>query len=91
MIHTATDERIKAAFEIEGRSPEEISQDEGFSVMSVKAKLMQVSTTYRKLCKVEPEEEDRLNFSNEELIEMNQIMLETARCAELPDGQPDWK
>lgn len=88
---TAVDERIKALYEREKLSVEEISQEEGFSPIAVKAKLMQVSTVYRKACGKEPEKQDDLNFTDAELREVNQIIMDTARAAETPDGAVDWK
>ena len=88
---TAVDERIKSLYENEGLSPDFIAQEEGFSVVAVKAKLMQVSSVYRKDCKYESATNDELNFSDSELREVNQIILDTARAAETSDGLPDWK
>lgn len=89
---TAIDERIKTLFEQEGLSPEVIATEERLSPVAVKAKLMQISTVYRKACNAEPlETEDGLNFTNGELREANELILETMRCAETPDGCIDWK
>jgi hypothetical protein len=88
---SATDERIKALYENENLSVEQISQEEGFSSIAVKAKLMQVSSVYRKACGREPEKQDDLNFTDAELREVNQIIMDTARAAETADGMPDWK
>lgn len=78
-------------YEREHLSVEEISQEEGFSPVAVKAKLMQISSAYRKDCKQESIQEDTLNFSESELREVNQIIMDTARAAETPDGAIDWK
>ena len=88
---TAIDERIKTLYENEKLSVEQIAEEEGFSSVAVKAKLMQISSAYRKDCKCEVEENDELNFSNSELIEVNQIIMDTARAAETPEGTIDWK
>lgn len=91
MIHTATDERIKSAFELEGLTAEDIAQDERLSVFSVKAKLMQVSKAYREACKGEPDDESVLNFTIDEAREAKDLILDTMRGADRNDGSVDWK
>lgn len=71
-------------------TPEQIAEDLGFEVVAVKAKLMQVSSKYRKDCGKEEEEIDELNFSNDELINVNKVIYETALAATTPDGSVDW-
>src|ERR1017187_1533745 len=88
---SAIDERLKILYETEGLSPEEISSEEGFSLVAVKSKLMQISSKYRAACGRESETEDKLNFTNAELQEINQIIMDTARAAETIDGAIDWK
>ena len=75
---SATDQQIKTAFEESGMTPEEISEDLGFQVEAVKAKLMQVSSKYRKACGMESLEEDALNFSNDQLQRANEVIYELA-------------
>jgi len=88
---TAIDERIKSLYENEKLSVAEISSEEGFSPIAVKAKLMQVSSIYRKDCSNESLQNDELNFSDAELKEVNQIIMDTARAAETADGAIDWR
>ena len=85
------DEKIKTLYELEGLLPEVIAQEEGMAVVAIKAKLMQISSTYRKACGREPEVEDKLNFNKSEQEEMKDIILDAARSAETFDGRPDWK
>lgn len=91
MIHSAIDERIRTLYEVEGLSPEVIASEERLHPVAVKSKLMQISSSYRKACNAEPEEEDACNFTKSELIDANSVILETMRSAETPDGQIDWR
>jgi hypothetical protein len=88
---TAIDEKIKALYENESLSPDVIAQEEGLSLVAVKSKLMQISSLYRKACGAESLEKDELNFSDSELREVNEIIMDTARAATTIDGQVDWK
>jgi hypothetical protein len=85
------DEQIKIAYEQENMSPEEIASDQGLSPIAVKAKLMQISSKYRKDARNESEDSDTLNFSNEQLEAVNQVIFETALSAEHSDGSIDYK
>ena len=78
-------ESIRVAFETLGMTPEEIGEDRGLEVTSVKASLMATSSKYRKACGQEPEEEDTLNFSDADLRDVNAIILSTAKYAEDPN------
>lgn len=86
-----SDAQIKNAYEVEGLAPSQIAEDLGFEEVAVKAKLAQLSAQYRKDCKMEPAEEDDLNFSKEQLKTINAVIYECATCAELPDGTPDFR
>jgi hypothetical protein len=88
---TTQDSIIKTAYELENLTPDQIAEDQGLNLIAVKAKLMEVSTKYRKDCGKEPENESRLNFSNNDLETVNQIIMETALAAERSDGSIDWK
>lgn len=91
-MNSCVDSQIKAAFENNGMSPEEIAQEFDFDVVAVKAKLMQVSSVYRKACNQEPDEvEDGLNFTNDQLRRINEQIYANAIGATLPDGSPDFK
>lgn len=85
--HTA----IKAGYEINGMTPSEIAEDRGLDLIAVKSALMQCSSKYRKDCGAEPADEDDLNFTNDELREVNKIIFETAISAETSEGEIDWK
>ena len=87
----STDVQIRRAYESESMSPEEIAQDQGLDVVAVKAKLMQISSVYRKDCGAEGETDAARNFSDGELEEVNEIILNVARNAETSDGSVDYK
>src|ERR1017187_6884323 len=63
-------------------SPEEISQDRALDLTAVKAGLMQCSAKYRKACGKEDEEIDELNFNNEDLRRVNEVILDLALGAD---------
>lgn len=88
---TAIDERIKSLYENEGLSPDQIASEEGFNLIAVKAKLMQISVVYRKDCRVEPEALDELNFGKHEQREVREIIMDIARSAENADGSVDYR
>lgn len=77
-----TDTQLKTAYEVEGMTPSEIADDMGYAVEAVKAKLMQVSSKYRKACGSEGEKEDKLNFSDEQLAVVNEELFLLATQAE---------
>jgi hypothetical protein len=78
----AVDTQIKTAYEVNGMSPKEIADDQGFAEESVKAKLMQISAKYRKDAGLEDEAESALNFSISEAEEMKGIVLNVARTTD---------
>jgi hypothetical protein len=75
-------ESIKLAFESLGMTPEQIAEDRALDLVSVKAALAQSSSVYRKQCGQEEPEEDDLNFSNEDLRRVNNVIKEIALGAE---------
>ena len=81
---TAEMTAIKNSYEVESMTPEEIALDRGLEETAVKACLMQVSSKYRKACNKEEENTDNLNFSNEQLAQVNDVIFELAICAEDP-------
>lgn len=81
---TAELSTIKTAFENERMTPEEIAESQDLELVAVKAALMQCSAKYRRECGQEPEEVDRLNFSNDDLARVNEVILELALSAEDP-------
>lgn len=87
----STDLTLKVAYEENNMTPAQIAEDQDLDVVAVKAKLMQVSAKYRKDCGHEDENDDGLNFSNDDLMKVNQVILEVALCAETPDGTPDYR
>src|SRR5271165_4740433 len=85
------DESIRTAYEVEHMSPSQIAEDRGLNEIAVKSKLMAISVQYRRACKVEPEGEDTLNFTDTQLQMVNQVILETALAAETSDGHVDYR
>ena len=83
--------QIKVSYEVNEMTVEEIAQDQDMEIIAVKAALMNSSPKYRKDCGVESLEENDHNFSNNELDCINKIIVETALCAETPDGSIDWR
>ena len=82
MSQTAEHRAIVTAYENEGMLPDEIASDRGLDPAAVKGCLMQYSTSYRKACGQEPENEDKLNFTNEELERVNEVLVGLALSAE---------
>lgn len=88
----AIDAQIKRAYEEEGMTPQQIADDQALYLGAVKAKLISISSKYRKDVGMEQEiEDDGLNFTDDELREMNQIIVMTAKEAEHSDGSIDYK
>ena len=85
--------QIKAAFERNKMTPQEIAEDQGLELSAVKAALIQCSTEYRKLCRGEDEEEeeDGLNFSKDQLRDINKVIFECALEAQDSEGNPDYR
>jgi len=90
---SAAIQQIKTAYEVNNMSPEEIASDFGFDVTVVKAALTNGSSKYRKDCGLEESlgTEDRLNFTDEQLEDVNRVIYETALSAEHSDGTVDYK
>jgi len=86
---------IKTAYEILGLTPEQISEaQDGLTVTAVKAALMSASAKYRKdigVTSVDNDESRELDFTDEELRDVNQIIKECAKEATLSDGTPDYR
>lgn len=75
-------ESLKLSFEQLGMTPEEIAEDRGLDIAAVKAGLMQCSSKYRKACGQEPEAADELNFSDDDLRRVNEVIKEVALTSE---------
>jgi len=88
---SAAIEQIKTAYEINGMTPAEIAEDQALDVAAVKAALIQSSAQYRKASGIDLEAIDGLNFTDEELKRVNQVIFETAISAETADGSIDYK
>lgn len=81
---TSEMQTIKNAYEVEGMLPHQIAEDRGLDESAVKACLMQVSSKYRKECGKEDEKEDGLNFSNDQLQRVNEVIFELAIASDDP-------
>ena len=88
---SAINQQIKVSYELNAMSPEDIAEDQELDLTAVKAVLMQCSSKYRKDCGAENDEEEDLNFTKDELRQVNKVIFETALCAEHQDGTPDYK
>ncbi len=75
-------EQLKIAYETLGMSPEAIATDRELDINAVKAGLMQCSPRYRRDCGAEPAERDELNFSDQDLRDVNDVIRQTALYAE---------
>ena len=75
------DSQILAAYN-QGLKPDAIAEDLGFPAYAVKAKLMSLSSDYRKACGQEGEEEDELNFSREEQLQIKRELFNLALSTE---------
>lgn len=76
-----TDNQILAAYR-DGKTADFIAEDMGFPLYAVKAKLMSLSSEYRKSCGAESQEEDELNFSREEQMLIKRELLSLAMSTE---------
>jgi hypothetical protein len=88
---TACQEQIKQSYEVGGMTVDEIAADQDLDAMSVKVALMNCSVKFRKACGAEDIESDSLNFSNQDLKEINKVILETALSAQHSDGSVDYR
>lgn len=80
-------EQLRVAYETLGMSPEEIASDRELDVAAVKAGLMQVSSSYRKACNAAPLDDSRLNFSDQDLEDVNDVIRRLAHYAESEELQ----
>ena len=80
---TSADQQQQSAFRA-GKTPEEIAEDLGFHTHHVKARLMAISSEYRKACGAESPEEDELNFTREEQLQIKRELYQLAMSAEDP-------
>ena len=89
---SAVIQQIKTAYELNKMTVEEIAEDQGLEPIAVKSALIQGSSKYRKDCGMESADvEDGLNFTNDELRQVNQVILTVALTAEDMEGNPDWR
>lgn len=79
---TAEETSIRNAYESEGMSPDQIADCQGLDVIAVKASLMQYSSMYRKACGASESEDDGLNFNEDDLRRMNDVIRDIALSAE---------
>lgn len=92
-MNSGSGQQIKTAYEVHGKTPEFIAEDFKMDVAAVKAYLMQNSSVYRKECSKESGEveDPTLNFNDDQLRTVNDIIYECATSAQLPDGSPDYR
>lgn len=80
---TSADSQLLAAYD-NGLTPDQIAEDLGFHTHNVKARLMALSTKYRKACGQESDEEDELNFSRDEQLSIKRELFQMAMTTEDP-------
>jgi hypothetical protein len=86
---TAEDTAIVRGYEVLDMTPAQIAEDRGLDEFAVKAKLLQLSTQFRRDARNEPQEQDDLNFSDDQLVEANRLIYETMQSAVTAEGQVD--
>ena len=86
-------DQLVTAYEVNGLTPEQIVESigEGLDVAAVKVALQQNSSKYRKACKIAEDDDEELNFSRQELLDVNKVIYEAAMTASYPDGSVDFK
>ena len=80
---TSADQQLLNAYKA-GLTPEQIAEDLGFHTHNVKARLMAISTEYRKACGTESPEEDELNFTRDEQLTIKRELFQMAMSVEDP-------
>lgn len=75
-------EALKVSYESLKMTPEEIADDRGLDIAAVKAGLMTASSLYRKDCGQENETSEGLNFNDDDLRRVNDVIREVALSAE---------
>lgn len=75
-------EALKVSYESLKMTPEEIADDRGLEIAAVKAGLMTASSQYRKDCGQENETSEGLNFNDDDLRRVNDVIREVALSAE---------
>lgn len=82
--------QIVVSYEQHGMTPDEIAEDQGLECAAVKAALSQHSSIYRKdVHQLKEDSDEGLDFTKEQLRQVNQVIFDTAIGATLPDGSVD--
>lgn len=76
-------ESLRTGYETLGMTPEELSEDRGLDLTSVKAALLQCSSKYRTDIKAARPESD-LDFNDDDMAMANNVIRETAQYSENP-------
>lgn len=81
--------QIVTAYEVSGMTPEQIADDMGgdYDIASIKAALMAGSAKYRKDCGKESTDDEALNFTDDDLKAVNDVIMNVAKYAEDPHLQ----
>lgn len=80
-MNTSADAQILAAYN-QGMTPDCIAEDLGFAVHAVKARLMALSTDYRKACNQEAPDEDVYNYSPDQKLRIKDELYQLAMSTE---------
>lgn len=75
-------EQLRVSYEQLGMSPEDIAADRNLDLAAVKAGLMQCSPVYRRACGRADPEDEVLNFSDDDLRRVNDVIKEIALGSE---------
>ena len=75
-------ESIRTGYETLKLTPEQIAEDRNLTVEAVKAALLNCSPAYRRDAKAEPKDDSRLNFSDDQLVHINEEIFRLAIYAE---------
>ena len=75
-------ESIRTGYETLKLTPEQIAEDRNLTVEAVKAALLNCSSAYRRDAKAEPKDDSRLNFSDDQLVHINEEIFRLAIYAE---------
>jgi hypothetical protein len=71
-------EQFRISYEDLGMTPAEIAEDRSLDIAAVKAGLMSCSAKYRRDCGKEEPTEDGLNFTDDDLRRVNDVIKEIA-------------
>ena len=75
-------EQLRVGYETLNMTPEELAADRELELAAVKAGLMQISGKYRRDCNAAEADDESLNFSNDDLRAVNDVIKRLALYGE---------